>query len=135
MDNRIKNGKSIISNVHTDSDVDAAVKALADNFDGCDPNDVASFIVDELEGLSKKTDELLHAVSIQKQLEDYKEILPMAYIARTYFGKTAAWLHQRINGNPVRGKVYSLKPNEIEILNNAIHDIGAKLGSLSVQGC
>ena len=39
--------------------------------------------------------------------EDYR-LLPMSYIAKNYFGKSSAWLSQRINGTLVRGKTYTL---------------------------
>lgn len=78
-------------------------------------------------------DELQNKVTIYSQLEEYKEIIPMSYIARTYFGKTPAWLQQRISGYKVRGKVYSLKPHEVDTLNLALHEIGNRLGSLAVH--
>lgn len=80
-----------------------------------------------------KIDELQNKVTIYNQLEAYKEIIPMSYIARTYFGKTPAWLQQRISGYKVRGKIYTLKPAEVETLNHALQEIGSTLGSLAVH--
>ena len=68
--------------------------------------------------------------SIRRQIGSKYEILPISYIARHYFGKSAAWLHQRINGYPVRGKVYTLSPEQKEIFNAACRDISQKIGSL-----
>lgn len=61
--------------------------------------------------------------------DDYK-LLPMSYIARTYFGKSAAWLSQRINGTQVRGKVYTLNAEQKRIFNDALRDISSRIGSL-----
>lgn len=61
--------------------------------------------------------------------DDYK-LLPMSYIARTYFGKSAAWLSQRINGTLVRGKVYTLNAEQKRIFNDALRDISSRIGSL-----
>ena len=38
--------------------------------------------------------------ALRQQIEedDYK-LIPMSYIAKHYFGKSASWLYQRINGN------------------------------------
>lgn len=66
------------------------------------------------------------------QIKEIGEIVPMKYIAQKYFGKSASWLYQRINGIPVRGKVYYLKDSEIKIFNSAIQDISKKLGSISI---
>lgn len=56
-----------------------------------------------------------------------------SYIARQYFGKSAAWLQQRIYGYKVRGKVYTLSKKDIETFNFALQDISKKIGSLSIS--
>ena len=106
-------------------------------------------IVKELEDTDcpeqgKQVDDLLHrqfAVSeknlqeighelMREQMDDelYK-LIPWSYIARTYFHKEPSWLHQRINGSPIRGKVYTLNEEQKETLNRALSDIGHKIGS------
>ncbi len=61
--------------------------------------------------------------------EDY-HLLPLSYIAKHYFGKSSAWLSQRINGTQVRGKVYTLNEEQKRIFNNALQDISSRIGSL-----
>lgn len=39
--------------------------------------------------------------------ETYR-LLPLSYIAEHYFGKSVAWLSQRLNGTLVRGRSYTL---------------------------
>lgn len=80
----------------------------------------------------KIIDDQLTEMTIKKQLQDVAEIVSLSYIAKHYFGRTRQWLYQRINGNPVRGKVYTLNAKEKDILNNALQDISKKIGSLSV---
>ena len=77
-------------------------------------------IESDIQAVNAKLDYML---SIKEQVKE---------IAKNYFGKSAAWLSQRINGSPVRGKIYYLKESELETLNFAIQDIGKKLGSLSI---
>lgn len=67
---------------------------------------------------------------LRKQIGQSYELLPIAYIARHYFGKSRAWLYQRINGNKVHGKTYSLNEEQKEIFNNAIQDIARQIGSV-----
>lgn len=86
-----------------------------------------------LAAMDEEINELQNTLALREQIEPYKEIVPMSYIAKVYFGKSAAWLSQRVCGSPVRGKVYTLKPQEIDIFNNALHDIGMKLGSISLH--
>lgn len=71
-------------------------------------------------------------LTIREQMKDVINLVPLAYIAKNYFGKSRAWLYQRINGYKVRGKVYTLNEKEIETFNQALKDIGSKIGSLSV---
>ena len=68
----------------------------------------------------------------QEKIKEMKEIVPVSYIARHYFGKSAAWLQQRIYGYKVRGRVYTLNEKDRQTFNDAIRDICEKLGSLSI---
>ncbi len=45
---------------------------------------------------------------------------------------TIAGIENRDGNTPVRGRIYTLKPAEIVTFNNAVHDIGARLGSISI---
>jgi len=62
---------------------------------------------------------------------DY-ELLPISYIARHYFGKSSAWLQQRINGYPVRGKVYGLNEEQKATFNSAVQDIARRIKSVRI---
>ena len=99
------------------------------------PEDIEAindFMMSLYKVMDEKIEEVDRLLSIQEQLKPYKEILPISYIARTYFGKSAAWLQQRLYGYKVRGKVYSLSDKDINTLNLAIQDISKKIGSLSI---
>ena len=63
--------------------------------------------------------------------EDYR-LLPLSYIAKKYFGKSAAWLSQRINGTPVRGRVYTLSAEQKDTFNRAVREIGKRIGSFRI---
>lgn len=73
-----------------------------------------------------------HELKIRDQLKEVADIIPLSYIAKNYFGKSAAWLYQRINGNKVRGKVYTLNREEVATFNRALKEIGSKISSLSI---
>lgn len=93
---------------------------------------INEFMMSLYKVMDEKIEEVDRLLTIQEQLKPYKEILPMSYIARTYFGKSSAWLQQRIYGYKVRGKVYSLSERDIDTLNFALQDISKKIGSLSI---
>lgn len=87
------------------------------------------------EGIAEIKDginEMKEQLKIRDQLKESIDIIPLSYIARTYFGKSASWLYQRINGNKVRGKVYTLNADETAIFNRALKEIGNRISSLSV---
>lgn len=67
----------------------------------------------------------------QIETEDYK-LLPLRYIAEVYFGKSAAWLSQRLNGSEVRGHVYTLSTEQKNIFNQAVQEIGKRISSLQL---
>lgn len=83
--------------------------------------------------ISTSMDAIEKEIRIRDQIKDSLDILPLSYIAKHYFGKSASWLYQRINGNKVRGKVYTLNKEEIEIFNKALKEIGNRIGSLSIS--
>lgn len=93
---------------------------------------INEFMMSLYKVMDEKVEEVERLLSIQEQLRPFKEILPMSYIARTYFGKSSAWLQQRIYGYKVRGKVYTLSEKDIDTLNFALQDISKKIGSLSI---
>ena len=71
--------------------------------------------------------------ALREQFDDqaYK-LIPWSFIAKQYFGKSVAWLTQRINGYPVRGKVYTLSEEQKATLNRALSDIGNLIGSYRI---
>lgn len=82
--------------------------------------------------IEKNIGHIEHELKIRDQLKEVADILPLSYIAKNYFGKSAAWLYQRINGNKVRGKVYTLNREEVDTFNRALKEIGNKISSLSI---
>lgn len=84
--------------------------------------------------ISQKMEQLQNEVlTLREQLaeEDYK-LLPLRYIAQEYFGKSAAWLSQRLNGSEVRGHIYTLNSEQKEIFNRAVQEIGQRISSLQL---
>lgn len=85
------------------------------------------FMEDGLTDIQTEIDDIRHQISD----EDYK-LLPLSYIAKHYFGKSHAWLSQRINGTKVRGKVYTLSEEQKATFNAAMQDLSKKFGSFHI---
>ena len=75
--------------------------------------------------------EELESIRHQLEADEYK-LLPLSYIATHYFGKSKAWLYQRVNGLKVRGRRYTLNEEQRAIFNNAVQDISRRIGSISI---
>jgi len=57
-------------------------------------------------------------------LGEVSNIVSLAYIAQTYFGKTRHWLYQRLNGSIINGKPARFTTDEKFRLKAALQDIG-----------
>ena len=88
-------------------------------------DDAKAFVNAKLDGIESDVAALRSRISD----EDYR-LLPLSYIAKKYFGKSSAWLSQRLNGTLVRGKAYTLNDEQKRIFNNALQDISLRIGSL-----
>ena len=82
------------------------------------------FLDSGLANIQTEIDDIRHRIAD----EDYR-LLPISYIARKYFGKSQAWLSQRINGTKVRGRVYTLSSEQKETFNHAMQDLSRFYGS------
>ncbi len=77
--------------------------------------------------------EELYNETIRLQMGEVLKIVNLSYIAKKYFGKTQAWLSQRINGCTVNGKKATFNNEEIKTLNRALTDIAQIIGSHTVH--
>jgi transcription termination factor NusB len=80
--------------------------------------------------LDQKIDETKEEiVTLRDQLGEVYDLLPLSYIAEMYFGKTKAWLYQRLNGYEIRGHRYTLSDEQKQVFNRACQDLGRRIGS------
>ena len=86
-------------------------------------------VVEHQLALAREEGEMVKAVMREQMDETTYKLIPWSYIAREYFHKTPGWLQQRINGQPVRGKVYTLNNEQKATLSLALNDICNKIGS------
>lgn len=86
-----------------------------------------------LERLIKETSERVDELTVAEQMGEIRHALSMAYIARTYFGKSTGWISQKISGISIGGRPSSFTSEERATLKAAFADISHKLGSLSAS--
>lgn len=102
-------------------------------------NDIRALIEEDAQAVaqaaavqSREIVEEAEALAIRKALGDILPAISVAYIAREYFGKSRAWLTQRINGNLVNGKPATLTPEERETMRQALRDLSNKLAACNI---
>lgn len=89
-------------------------------------------VIEHQLALAREEGEMVKDILREQMDETTYKLIPWSYIAREYFHKTPGWLQQRINGQPVRGKVYTLNTEQKAILSTALRDICNKIGSYSL---
>lgn len=86
-----------------------------------------------LESLIKDTAMRVEELTMAEKIGEVAEMVSMAYIARTYFGKSRSWLAHKLHGDLVNGKPSHFTESELKTLKEALGDMSKKLGSLSVS--
>lgn len=87
----------------------------------------------DIESLIKSTSQELDEVTMAERMGEATQMLSMAYIARTYFGKSRSWLAHKMHGNMVNGKPAAFTDSERMTMKHALADMSMKLGSLGVS--
>jgi hypothetical protein len=70
---------------------------------------------------------LKQRIEVRKILSETLPFISVSEFSKTYFGKSASWLHQRINGNEVHGKTATFTSSELHQLADALNDVADKL--------
>lgn len=66
------------------------------------------------------------------KLGDLPNALSFSYIAQKYFGKSRAWLMQKVNGNKVNGKVAAFTHEERRQFREALKDLSEKMSAIAM---
>ena len=122
MKEKISQLKERYRNAKTQAEFDAIEKEMSALSE--QDNDAFS---EAMVALAHETAEEAESLVVRQQLESVLPMVSMAYIAKTYFGKSKEWLYQRINGNIVNGKQAKFTKQEIDTLNDALRNMGNTL--------
>lgn len=120
------------------ADREKAEQEMDDFFDSLRPEDQKELQVAIDEDFARIHQVVEDAKKMKRQIEVRKvlsEVLPFISVsefAKQYFDKSASWLHQRINGNEVHGKVVTFTEKELKILSDALKDVADKLKSAAI---
>ena len=110
----------------------AEKEAVAKEMETLKKQDPKAF-TEALESLIRFTAKDVNDLTIAEKMGEATKMISMAYIAKTYFGKSRSWLAHKINGNIVNGKASSFTEEERNTFKHALADMSQKLGSLGVS--
>lgn len=71
--------------------------------------------------------EELEDINLTLDLGDVAQALSLSYIAKAYFGKSKAWLYQRLNGHKVNGKPARFTEEERKRFAEALLDLSQQI--------
>ena len=69
--------------------------------------------------------------SVREAITDIRISISLGDIARRYFGKSAAWFYQRLNGTTVNGKPAEFKEEERQLLKGALLDLADRIKNVA----
>ncbi len=127
MEKQIKELKSAFAKAKTEKDravIDKKMRELMTQ----DGNAFTNAMIHSLKETADKAEHL----AIKVKLKEITPAVSLAYISKTYFNKTRAWLYQRINGNEVNGKPVKFSNDELNTLKQAFSDLSKQLNAASV---
>lgn len=78
--------------------------------------------------LMEEVDEKL----FRAKLGDLPDALSLSYIAQKYFGKSRAWLMQKVNGNTINGKPASFTESERQQFRKALQDLSNRISAVAM---
>lgn len=116
---------------NTDAKSEERKNEIIAKLESMDKDAVAKVATPFLEENVARMEQEVKALRSQINAEDYK-LLPISYIAKNYFNKSASWLLQRLNGYQVRGKVYTLNTEQKGIFNHAVKEISSRISALQL---
>lgn len=86
----------------------------------------------DFERMREEEKDIQKTLTIRQQLEPILPYISVSSLAKDYFGKSASWFYQRLNGNVVHGKTAAFTDKELNILKDALKDVASKLNKVTI---
>ena len=136
-DERLREEFLSFLNAQTSEEKSQIVKNYKENYAQLSAEDQAketAAIMENLRGVVlgvRENLEELDGAIIRKKLGEVPQAISLSYIAARC-GKSKSWLSQRLNGNMVNNKEARFTANEVRLFQDALHDLGRRLLSVSL---
>jgi len=114
------------------SQIDIETNAFFDSLTDEQKKEVMQATTDEFKRIHNEISDINQILNVRDSLADVLPFVSVSHLSKQYFGKSASWFYQRMNGNVVHGKPARFSQEEINTLNFALKDIGNKISSTVV---
>jgi len=121
------------SNPTLRAQIDFETDAFFDSLTDAQKKEVKQATKEEFQRMHSEISDINNILNVRDELSEVLPFISVSHVSKHYFGKSASWFYQRMNGNVVHGKPAKFLPEEVKTLNFAIRDISNKLGAVSIS--
>ncbi len=114
------------------NDIDRELSELMDSMNEIEQENLIAGVSDDFKRMRQEVADIRRTLSIRQQMEPILPYISVSSLAKDYFGKSASWFYQRLNGNIVHGKTAAFTDRELSVLVDALKDVASKLDKVTV---
>ncbi|MCL1942129.1 MAG: DUF5053 domain-containing protein [Candidatus Azobacteroides sp.] len=94
---------------------------------------IGTLTVSAIESNLSKLEDIDNEITMLTQLEGINEFVKLSKLSKAYFGKSKAWIYQRLNEHKVHGKPSKFTDDEKAKLSSALLDLSEKIRSVALK--
>lgn len=113
------------------NDIDRELSDLMDSMNEIERENLIASVSDDFKRMRQEVADIRRTLSIRQQMEPILPYISVSSLAKDYFGKSASWFYQRLNGNIVHGKAAAFTDRELNVLVDALKDVASKLDKVT----
>jgi len=125
-----------LHNASTEAEEAQILASIKNEFDSLSDSDKEFVRKEFLTSLDEKLEEakdLIKRMDIAIEMQEISKYVSLSRLAKDYFGKSKAWIYQRIKGYRVNGEPARFTPDELATLSFALQDISRKAHETSMR--
>ena len=126
----------MISDASTEAEKEQILKDIEKEFESLPEAEKETVRKEYFESLDKKLAEakdVIRRADIAIEMQEIAKYVSLSRLARDYFGKSKAWIYQRIYGHKVNGKPARFTHDERLKLSFALEEISRKAHETSMR--
>lgn len=107
--------------------VDSQLSDLMDSMNDAEHKLLVHEVSEDFKRMRQEARDIRITVTARELLKPILPYVSVTALAKEYFGKSASWFYQRLNGNLVHGKAAAFTDAELNTLADALKDVAGKL--------